>query len=57
VTRAGKYFIDNISKTFFNPRNRGRTQLWGVQLTDLVPQSTSAQRVLLSLADQQVQRA
>lgn len=57
VTRAGKYFIDNISKTFFNPRNRGKTQLWGVQLTDLTPRYTSAQGDLLSLADQQATRA
>lgn len=37
VTREGKFFIDNISKAFFNPRNRGKSQLWAVQLETLKP--------------------
>ena len=37
VTRTGKFFIDNISKTFFNPRNRGKSQIWAVQLEGMRP--------------------
>jgi len=38
VTRQGKFFIDNISKAFFNPANRGKSQLWGTDLTRLRPE-------------------
>ncbi|HTT99572.1 MAG TPA: coproporphyrinogen-III oxidase family protein [Rhizomicrobium sp.] len=37
VTRTGKFFIDNISKTFFNLHNRGKSQIWGVQMEELRP--------------------
>ncbi|EHA1126399.1 TPA: radical SAM protein [Vibrio vulnificus] len=37
VTREGKFYIDNISKTFFNTRNRGKTQIWAVQVENLLP--------------------
>jgi oxygen-independent coproporphyrinogen-3 oxidase len=47
VTRRGKFFIDNISKVFFNPRNRGKSQLWGVNLTKLVPEKTVRRADLL----------
>lgn len=30
VTRRGKYYIDNISKTFYSDANRGRSQPWGL---------------------------
>lgn len=30
VTRKGKYYIDNISKTFYSVPNRGRSQPWGL---------------------------
>lgn len=39
VTKEGKFFIDNISKTFFNTRNRGKTQIWAVQVEKLVPET------------------
>ncbi|HEX6949637.1 MAG TPA: coproporphyrinogen-III oxidase family protein [Nitrospira sp.] len=35
VTRRGKFFIDNISKAFFNLANRGKPQLWGHDLRTL----------------------
>lgn len=37
MTKAGKYYIDNISKTFFNLSNRGRSQYWGCKLKEYVP--------------------
>lgn len=30
VTREGKYYVDNISKTFYAPANRGHMQPWGL---------------------------
>ena len=30
VTRKGKYYVDNISKTFYAPENRGHMQPWGL---------------------------
>lgn len=30
VTRKGKYYVDNISKTFYSGPNRGRSQPWGL---------------------------
>lgn len=47
VTRIGKFYIDNISKTFFNPRNRGKSQLWAVQLNQLKPRKTWSQKKVL----------
>ena len=47
ITRQGKFFIDNISKTFFNLRNRGKSQLWGVQLEKLKPHKVWSQRELI----------
>jgi oxygen-independent coproporphyrinogen-3 oxidase len=38
ITRRGKFYIDNISKVFFNPANRGKSQLWGVDLGSLRPE-------------------
>lgn len=35
VTRKGKFYIDNISKTFYNLANRGKSQLWAVDLNRL----------------------
>jgi len=53
VTRRGKFFIDNISKTFFNLRNRGKSQLWAVQLEKLKPKKTWSQRELLTLGEKE----
>jgi oxygen-independent coproporphyrinogen-3 oxidase len=53
VTRRGKFFIDNISKTFFNLRNRGKSQLWAVQLEKLKPKKTWSQRELLTLVEKE----
>lgn len=39
ITEKGKYYIDNISKTFFNFSNRGRTQYWGCKLKDYMPRN------------------
>jgi oxygen-independent coproporphyrinogen-3 oxidase len=40
ITQKGKFFIDNISKCFFNLSNRGKTQLWGCNLRELKPKET-----------------
>ncbi|MBW4616997.1 MAG: coproporphyrinogen III oxidase family protein [Desmonostoc vinosum HA7617-LM4] len=53
VTRHGKFFIDNISKTFFNLRNRGKSQLWAVQLERLKPKKTWSQQELLTLVEKE----
>ncbi|WDV46527.1 coproporphyrinogen-III oxidase family protein [Clostridiaceae bacterium M8S5] len=37
ITQKGKFYIDNISKCFFNLSNRGKTQLWGCNLRDVMP--------------------
>jgi len=54
VTRQGKFFIDNISKTFFNLRNRGKSQLWAVQLEKLQPEKIWTQQELLNLIEKEV---
>lgn len=51
VTRRGCFFIDNISKTFFNLRNRGKSQLWGVQLEHALPDRTYSTDEILRSAD------
>lgn len=51
ITRKGKYFIDNVSKTFFNPRNRGKTQLWGIQLEHLKPRRVWDQQEMLKISE------
>ncbi len=37
VTRKGKFWIDNVSKAFFNLSNRGKKQFWGSKFTKLLP--------------------
>lgn len=37
ITEKGKFYIDNISKTFFNLSNRGRAQYWGCKLREYMP--------------------
>lgn len=37
VTQKGKFYIDNISKMFFSFSNRGKNQLWGCNLTNVMP--------------------
>lgn len=39
VSEKGKFYIDNISKMFFSFCNRGKTQLWGCNLRNVVPQN------------------
>ncbi|MDR2888312.1 MAG: coproporphyrinogen III oxidase family protein, partial [Lachnospiraceae bacterium] len=38
ITEKGRYYIDNISKTFFNLANRGRSQYWGCKLREYMPE-------------------
>lgn len=38
ITEKGRFYIDNISKTFFNFSNRGRSQYWGCQLREYMPE-------------------
>lgn len=54
VTTKGKFFIDNISKTFFNPRNRGKSQLWAVQLNQLKPRKTWSQKQILEFYEKEL---
>lgn len=35
ITQNGKFYIDNISKMFFNLSNRGKNQLWGCNLRNV----------------------
>lgn len=37
ITDKGRFYIDNISKTFFNLSNRGRSQYWGCHLREFMP--------------------
>lgn len=37
ITEKGRFYIDNISKTFFNLSNRGRSQYWGCKLREYMP--------------------
>lgn len=37
ITKEGSFYIDNISKTFFNLSNRGRAQYWGCKLREYAP--------------------
>ena len=50
VTRRGKFFIDNISKTFFNPANRGKGQPWGQAIRKLRPETMTTQDAVLAEA-------
>lgn len=47
VTRKGKFYIDNISKTFYNLANRGKPQLWGQDLRKLRPAVVGTQAAAL----------
>lgn len=51
VTRRGCFYIDNISKAFFNLRNRGKSQLWGVQLEKLLPEKSFSMNDILNGAE------
>lgn len=38
VTKKGSFYIDNISKMFFSLSNRGKTQVWGCNLINVLPE-------------------
>ncbi len=48
VTKKGAFYIDNISKIFFNPANRGVPQLWGVNLQNKKPTRTYQMKKVFS---------
>lgn len=48
VTKEGSFFVDNISKMFFNPSNRGKGQFWGAKLRNAVPKYRVGMETILA---------